>query len=188
MGAVLVATQVGLSLVLLIAAASFLRTVWNLRSLTLGFTPEHLLVFSAEPAQAGYRGQQVFDYFERSLERLRAAPGVQSAAFSRYGFLQGGAQSSGFSFRDPSSGQMKSLGEVRIHSIPPGYFDTVGVHRWVAGSRVKLAGIHLPDVSEECRGADPVPADQLRQVPKKGIVRHMVQRVALHGITCERGC
>ena len=127
MGKVLVATQVGLSLVLLIAAGGFLRTIWNLRSLTLGFTPDHLLVFSADPTQAGYRDQQVVDYYNRAQQSLSAAPGVRLASFSRYGFLQGGAQSTGFSIGDSKGGPPRDLGGVRVHSIAPGYFETVGV-------------------------------------------------------------
>ncbi|HEU4941007.1 MAG TPA: hypothetical protein VFT97_05265 [Candidatus Eisenbacteria bacterium] len=62
------------------------------------------------------------------------------------------------------------------------------MHGWVTGAHVELTRIHLTDVGKERRSSDPVPADQLRQVSKENIVRHMVQRVALHEVTCERGC
>jgi predicted permease len=126
MGRFIVAMQIGLSLVLLIAAATFLRTVSNLRSLTLGFTPQHLLVFSADPSLAGYRGEQVIGFYDQALRSLSSAPGVRSASLSRHGLLQDWSSSSGFNYRDPN-GQLKAFGETKIHSIAPGYFDTVGI-------------------------------------------------------------
>ena len=136
MGMALVATQVGITVVLLIAAATFLRTISNLRSLTLGFEPEGLLVFSANPSLAGYRGDQVTGYLERAQERLASLPGVRSATFSRYGLLQRGAQSTGFSFRDPSTGEMRPLGEIKVHSVSSSYFETAGV-QLMAGRSVR---------------------------------------------------
>ena len=126
MGRVLVAAQVGLSLVLLIAAAMFIRTVWNLRSLQLGFAPERLLVFRADPARAGYRDQRLLAWYDESLRRLAAAPGVRSVALSRHGLLRGDASQTDFYYRD-RDGQRKSVGATYVHDIAPGYFDTTGI-------------------------------------------------------------
>jgi predicted permease len=125
MGRVLVTIQVGLSLILLIAAGTFLRTVSNLRSLSLGFVPEKLLVFSTDPSLAGHRGDRVLAFYDEALRRLSSSPGVKSASLSRHGLLQPSASSSGFTYRD-ETGQNKSLGSS-VHGIAPGYFDTVGI-------------------------------------------------------------
>lgn len=135
MGRVLVATQIGLSLVLLIAAATFLRTVSNLRSLTLGFVPERLLLFSADPSLAGYRDERVIDFHDRALQRLSSTPGVLSASLSEYGLLHGGASLRDFHYRDPKDGHLKQVG-VHVHTIAPGYFETVGVSL-LAGREVR---------------------------------------------------
>jgi predicted permease len=126
MGRVLVGAQVGLSLVLLIAAAMFLRTVANLRSLQLGFAPEQLLVFSVKPTLAGYRGERALAYYDRALEKLAATPGIREASASRYGLLQGGAQTTRFYYPE-ANGRLKSLDDSYVHNISPGYFDTVGI-------------------------------------------------------------
>jgi predicted permease len=126
MGRVLVGAQVALSLVLLIAAAMFLRTVSNLRSLDFGFVPERLLVFGADPTLAGYDEVRTIGFYERAIQRLASTPGVRSVALSRHGLLTGGSSSSTYYYRDPN-GQLKSLGELRLHMISPGYFDTVGL-------------------------------------------------------------
>ncbi len=126
MGRVLVGAQVGLSLLLLISAAMFLRTVSNLRSLKLGFVPEHLLVFGADPTLAGYRDERVIAFFEQALLRLSAAPEVRSASLSRHGLLQGASSSTNFYYRD-ANGKLKALDESYIHGVAPGYFETLGI-------------------------------------------------------------
>jgi predicted permease len=126
MGRALVGAQVGLSLVLLIGAAMFLRTVSNLRSLRLGFTPEHLLVFRADPTLAGYTDQRLTSYYDEALRKLSAAPGVRSVSLSQHGLLRGDASSTDFSYRDPK-GELKSLGETYVHQVAPRYFETTGI-------------------------------------------------------------
>jgi predicted permease len=126
MGRVLVAAQVGLSLVLLIAAAMFLRTVSNLRSLRLGFTPDHLLVFRADPPLAGYTNPRLTSYYDQALRKLSMIPGVRSVSLSQHGLVRGDASSTDFYHRD-SSGQLKALGETYVHQVAPRYFETTGI-------------------------------------------------------------
>ncbi len=125
LGRALVGVQVGLSLVLLIGAALFLRTVSNLRGLNIGFHPERLLVFTVDPTLAGYRTERLAGYFDRAIEKLSVAPDIQSVAVSRHGLLTGGSSSGDFWVRD-STGHMVRF-EAYYHNVTPGYFGTLGL-------------------------------------------------------------
>jgi putative ABC transport system permease protein len=75
---ILIATEVGMSLVLLIGAGLMIRSFAKLTQVDPGFSPDHLLVFNIGlPASADLAKQATF--CERVLERLRTLPGVQSA-------------------------------------------------------------------------------------------------------------
>ncbi len=79
---VLVVGQVAGSLMLLVAAGLFVRSLSNARNVDLGFRPDHLLVMGMDPAQQGYdeaRGRALFREIE---QRVRALPGVQSATLA----------------------------------------------------------------------------------------------------------
>ena len=86
----LVAAQVALSLLLLICAGLFIRTLQNLRSLDVGFNPENVLVFSTDPRLVGYQEKQVAQLYQEMLDRISAVPGVASASLARNGLLSGG--------------------------------------------------------------------------------------------------
>jgi putative ABC transport system permease protein len=79
---VLVIAQVAGSLVLLIAAGLFVRSLGNARNADLGFRPANLLNLNMDPAQQGYdevRGKAFYRELER---RVRALPGVESASLA----------------------------------------------------------------------------------------------------------
>lgn len=88
---VLVVAQVAVSLLLLISAGLFLRTLRNLRSMDLGFNPENVLVFSTNPQLIGYQGREIPQLYQQMLDRISVIPGVRSASLSRNGLLSGRA-------------------------------------------------------------------------------------------------
>jgi putative ABC transport system permease protein len=73
-----VAAQIGLSLILLVGAGLFVRTLHNLRSLDVGFATDHLVTFSVDPRFAGYQAEQTTPLLHRTIEQLAALPGVQA--------------------------------------------------------------------------------------------------------------
>ena len=75
----LVALQVALSVLLLAGAGLFLRTLYNLEGVRLGFNQEKLLVFTLQPRQAGYKDERLLDLYRRLFARLDALPGVRAA-------------------------------------------------------------------------------------------------------------
>ena len=94
LGRALVVSQVALSLVLLIGAGLFLRTLYNLRSQDLGFDREHVFIVWWEPLEAGISGPALKDLFERAENRIAAIPGVRSVGASIGGLLSGGGNGS----------------------------------------------------------------------------------------------
>ena len=75
-----VAAQIALSLLLLVGAGLFVRTLQNLKGLDVGFTTGHLVTFSVDPKLAGYQDTQTLALYQQILEKLSGLPGVQSAA------------------------------------------------------------------------------------------------------------
>jgi predicted permease len=76
----LAAAQVSLSLVLLIAAGLFVRSLANLKDLNPGFEVSHLLTFSIDPTLNGYKPPQAKAFYQQLTQELSAVPGVRSAA------------------------------------------------------------------------------------------------------------
>ena len=73
-----VALQIGFSLILIIAAGLFVRTIDNLRTARTGFATDHLLTFWMNPQLAGYSVAQTAPMERRVLDALAALPGVRS--------------------------------------------------------------------------------------------------------------
>jgi predicted permease len=121
---VLVAAEVALSVALLVTASLLIRTFVSLRDIDPGFDPVNLATASVSLQDARYgTADSVTRLIESSLERLRATPGIESAAVSlgspyerllNLGFLWQGAK--------PEEGRMANVGYVSDR-----YFDTLRV-------------------------------------------------------------
>ena len=79
----LIVAQVALSLLLLVGAGLFIRTLYNLQQVNLGFNQESLLVFSLQPRQGGYKDERLIQFYDQLFARLDNLPGVRAASFSR---------------------------------------------------------------------------------------------------------
>ena len=122
----LVIVQVALSLLLVAGAGLFLRTLWNLQSVNLGYAKEHLLLVSADGLSAGYKDARLSSLWHDLTERLRALPGVQGATYSTNGLFSGSESADeieveGFT---PTRNEEK---QARFDSVGPQYFATVGI-------------------------------------------------------------
>jgi predicted permease len=78
----LVITQVAISLLLLIGAGLFVRTLRNLEQVEVGFNQENLLLFSLQPGANGYRDESLVQFYRQVFSRIDAIPGVSSASFA----------------------------------------------------------------------------------------------------------
>ncbi|HSE30847.1 MAG TPA: ABC transporter permease [Pyrinomonadaceae bacterium] len=90
-GKLLVISQVALSLVLLVGAGLFVRTLANLQSLPSGFKEENVVRFEVDPSATGYKGDdpKLPALFHDIEENVKRVPGVDAAAFSFFVFHQG---------------------------------------------------------------------------------------------------
>ncbi|MGA8553412.1 MAG: ABC transporter permease [Candidatus Acidiferrales bacterium] len=76
----LVVAQVAGSLVLLIIAGLFTRSMTEAQRINLGFNPDHVLNLLMDPNEIGYSQTQTRDFYKILLQRARALPGVISAS------------------------------------------------------------------------------------------------------------
>ena len=83
----LIVVQVALSLLLLVGAGLFIRTLYNLQRVNLGFNQEHLLVFTLQPEQGGYKDERLLQFYQQLLTRLDNLPGVRAATFARVALI-----------------------------------------------------------------------------------------------------
>ena len=92
LGRSLVIGQIALSLVLLVAAGLFVRSLMNLRSIDLGFNPERVLVLRVDSSAAGAKVplEERRNIYARLIERAESVPGVRGASLSFVGCFPAG--------------------------------------------------------------------------------------------------
>ena len=122
----LVTVQVMLSLVLLVVAGLFLRTLRNLQDQDYGFERTHLLLAVFDAQLAGYKPHQVTALHQTLLERLSAIPGVRSAALSGAFPISGGAWSSNISLAGYKPAPKENMVSV-LNRVSGHYFETAGI-------------------------------------------------------------
>jgi putative ABC transport system permease protein len=119
-----VALQIGLSLMLLVGAGLFVRTLHNLKSLNAGFATDHLLTFGIDPRMAGYEPARTFALYQRVFETLKGLPGVRSVAATNDPELANDNESGNITI----SGYAAKPGEdmnVEHPDVSIGYFSTL---------------------------------------------------------------
>jgi macrolide transport system ATP-binding/permease protein len=79
---ILVVAQVAGSIVLLIAAGLFTRSLQQAQHMDLGFNPAHVVNFMMDPHEVGYNEAQGREFYKDLLARVRSLPGVQSASLA----------------------------------------------------------------------------------------------------------
>ena len=87
----LVVSQVTLSLVLLVGAGLFLRSLVNLANVDTGFNKENVLRLQADPSSIGYKVDEprTTALYQQIEERVSALHGVSAASFSSFTFHEG---------------------------------------------------------------------------------------------------
>jgi predicted permease len=126
LGKGLVVLQVAMSLVLLVGAGLFLRTVENLKRVDVGFDSKNLLMFNVNPRVNGYDLDRSSRIFGQVLERMATVPGVTSAALTRTRLLSGtiniySAWKQGQTTPSPAEENMYMM------DVSPAFFATMGI-------------------------------------------------------------
>ena len=78
----LVVAQVAASLMLLIVAGLFMRSLGQVQKSDLGFDPSHILNVAMDPNELGYNDAQGREFYRTLLDRVRVLPGVESATIA----------------------------------------------------------------------------------------------------------
>ncbi|HEX7330794.1 MAG TPA: ABC transporter permease [Pyrinomonadaceae bacterium] len=129
----LVVVQVALSLLLLVGAGLFVRTLLNLQRVDPGFNTQNLLLFDVQPSLVGYKDEQLRQIYQQISERIEAVPGVQAVTFSRVPLLSYSSSSSSVFLRDAlsaqpdSEGRIKPTGEGYRHTVRENFLETMGI-------------------------------------------------------------
>ncbi len=123
---ILVAAQVTLSLLLLIGAGLFLRTLYNLRNLGPGFAPERLVGFNLDPSLSGYDDQRTMLFYRKLTDNLAAVPGIGSVALAGVRILEDNEWDSSMTAEGYQAGPGQHP-EPFMNVISPNYFATLGV-------------------------------------------------------------
>jgi predicted permease len=122
----LATTQVAFSMLLLVLAGLFARSLANVASVDLGFDTDSILTFSAAPRMNGATPEAARVTFERIEERLAAQPGVTSVVSARIALLTG----RGSSTQPVFEGTEAVEGDPRrsmSNEVSPGFFSTLSI-------------------------------------------------------------
>src|SRR5215469_3054622 len=123
----LVVTQVALSMVALISAGLFVRSLREAYKADPGFDPHNVLLASFDPFLSGYNETRGREFYRRLVERVRTTPGVQSATLARRLPLTDGGIAFGNVVIDgyaPAKGEDMRL---NYETVGPQYFQTMRI-------------------------------------------------------------
>jgi predicted permease len=129
----LVVVQVALSLLLLVGAGLFVRTLLNLQRVDPGFNTQNLLLFDVEPSLIGYKDDKLRQVYGQISERLESVPGVQGVTFSRMPLLSQSSSSSSMFLREAlnatpdSEGRIKPSGDGYRHVVRENFLQAMGI-------------------------------------------------------------
>jgi predicted permease len=122
----LVVAQVALSLLLLIGAGLFTRSLMNLRQLDPGFAPQRLLAFSVDPSLNGYPLERRLALLEQIQDDIAAEPGVRSVSLAEEALMTDSHNSSTVSVEgyEPKDGENVN---PDLNAVGTQFFSTLGI-------------------------------------------------------------
>jgi len=124
-GKILVVVQVALSVLLLSAAAVFVRYLSSLEHIGLGFRRDHVLLVTLDPAGSGYDAARLCRAYQQLLERLKSIPGVSAVSLSA-GTPLSGAGASRLANVEGHPERPEDRRYLSLNWVAPRYFETLG--------------------------------------------------------------
>jgi len=122
----LVVAQIAASLVLLVGASLFMRTMVNLENADLGFDPEDIVIARINPRLAGYAPREAESLYRRLLDRLEAMPEIRAATVASYSPFSGSSSRTSADMENRSTRSVQH-GTVQRIFVGPWYPDTLGI-------------------------------------------------------------
>ena len=181
---ILVVSQVGLSVVLLMGALLFARSLRNLVTLDVGFQQNGILITTVDFTRLHLPEDRYADYKREIVKHVRTIPGVESAAAAMLVPFGGNTWNDNVI----TEGSEEDKGSAWINYLGPGYFHTVGTPL-LAGrdfddrdtpTSVKVAIVNQAFVRKMLKGADPL-AKRFRIHEPPGKPRPLYEIVGVTG-------
>jgi predicted permease len=123
----LVVVQVALSLLLLIGAGLFLRSLDNLSQLGPGFNASRLIGFEIDPSLNGYTPERGKLAYRQLTESLKSLSGVEGVGLASMRILENDEWDSSMTVEGYSPDKPDDRAEPYMNSISPNYFAALGV-------------------------------------------------------------
>ena len=122
----LVIAQVTVSVLLLISAGLFIRSLRALRVLDLGLKTDNLIAFNVSPTLSGYTPVRAKQFDKQLIERVSVLPGINGMAFAQMGLLEGNEWDSSMSVEGYEAKPGEDMNPY-CNAVSPGYFKTMGI-------------------------------------------------------------
>jgi predicted permease len=153
----LVVGQIAMSLLLLVAAGLFVRTLANLHAVSLGFNRDNLLLFEVDASRAGVPEARIAEFYADVRRRLSKAPGVRNATLSHASLISAGRA-------HPITVNGQAARGTRVLWAGPGFFTTMQIPivrgREIAESdhqgALRVAVVSAPFAQTYFGDADPI--------------------------------
>ena len=120
----LVVAQAGLSLVLLVAAGLFARSLANLEHSDMKLDPTNRYVIHFDPQTAGYSPSQIEALYRNIENQFHAVPGILKVGISSYAPMEDNNNGTGVQIQGKPDENKGST----VVKVTPEYFDSVGTH------------------------------------------------------------
>ena len=121
LGQTLVVGQIAISLLMLVAAGLFVRTLSNLQSINLGFNRENILLFQLNARSAGHQDPEIAAFYGDLRKRFSSIPGVRSVSLSDSSLIEAGTgEPIGVLGAEPNPAN-------RILTVGPAFFTTMQI-------------------------------------------------------------
>jgi predicted permease len=121
---VLVSAQVAVSVTLVMGAIFFVRTLWNLSDMELGFDADNLLLFRADLGMLGYDPERSLQLYDEMVREIDALPGVVAVTTSSLPLVSSSQRSVGVEL--PGAAGTSDSRSVLWVTVRDNYFETIG--------------------------------------------------------------
>jgi predicted permease len=122
----LVAAQITLSLLLLIGAGLFIRSLQNLRDMDPGFRTSNLLAFKVDPIMSGYTKERARLFYQHLKEDLESLPGEENVALAVVPVMENDEWDQWVTI-DSYTPKTGELPDPHMNFVSPGYFKTMEI-------------------------------------------------------------
>jgi putative ABC transport system permease protein len=123
----LLAGQVSISLVLLVVAAMFLRSIQHEYTIDPGYQTKRLALFMLYPGQAGYDQTRTEQFYKQARDRVSSVPGIASVSWASNLPLWG-RKETGVVIEGQEQRKKSEAISAVVDTIDLDYFSTLGVH------------------------------------------------------------